>query len=349
MRLVSTAITKPGQLVAKPIYDASVRQIFSKDHELTEKDILWLKNNDIPNLYIHDSLSQNIELQTLVDDELKAQMVLSMIAISEQILARQIERVNYFYIIEQIIQQLYDCVVSKANLNYFATDLVGKDIYHYDHAIETALLSMMVGKRLNYTQEQLMHLGVGALMCDIGKIKIPIELLNKKGQLTQEDILLFRQHVGFSIAMVKAYFFIPDESFEIVKYHHEKLNGKGYPFGLKDTDLSLNVRIVTICDMFTAMVTDRGYNERTSICKALDTLRQMAPFEIDIDILQILNQVVDKYPVGTIVELSNGAIGIVKKNNEHAPSRPVIDIIENDFPIREMDLMSDLTVFIKET
>ncbi|MBM7562803.1 HD-GYP domain-containing protein [Fusibacter tunisiensis] len=116
-------------------------------------------------------------------------------------------------------------------------------------------------------------------------------------------------------------------------------------------NIPLLVRIVTVCDIFGAIVSDRNYNNRISVDTALEILRSATPTKLDTDVFHTLMQVVDIYPPGTIVALSNEKIGIVMMNNPNSPTRPVVRLVDESIQNDEdkiIDLMRDLTIFIKK-
>lgn len=349
MRLISIDKIRVGQVIAKTVFNEHLKPRLSKNTVIQKEDIEWLKANDIQNLYVLDEISKNAEIEPVIDEDVKLLAIDIMKKIMDAIMAHQYEKINYAYGIEWVVSLILESLNREGALKYFATEIIGKDLYLYDHAIETALLSMIIGKKLAFSDKQLMTLGMGALLSDVGKAYVPWEILNKAGTLTEEEKVEIRGHVAHSVFIANHFFELDANVVEIIQYHHERLNGAGYPYGITSERLSLPVRMVSVCDMFTAMVTDRGYNNRKTIFDTLEILTKMAPFEIDMDVLQLLNQVVDKYPIGTVVKLSNGTVGLVKRINSKAPSRPVIDLIIEDAVVGEMDLMSDLTVFIKET
>lgn len=349
MRLTSIDNVREGQRLGKTVFDETLKPRLIKNSIILVEDIQWLKENDIQNLYVEDEISVNAQILPIIGEDVKLLAITIMKQIMDAIIEHKYESINYAYGVEWVAELILNELNQQRELKYFATELIGKDLYLYDHAIETAILSMIIGKKLAFSDRQLMTLGMGALLSDVGKAYVPWEILNKTEKLTRDELDVIRNHVHHSMEIAEHFFDLDASVLEIIKYHHERLNGTGYPHGCRAEALSLPVRMVSVCDMYTAMVTDRGYNNRKTIFTTLEILTKMAPFEIDMDVLQLLNQVVDKYPIGTVVQLSNGSIGIIKKINVKAPSRPVIDLITNGQISGEMDLMADLTLFIKET
>ncbi len=352
MRLEETCQLKDGQLVAKHIYDSGLNVLVKKGTPVTSAVKEVLQSAAIPYIYINDALSEGIVIDPMISDDDKFQMVRCMKNVCDGILAHRAHiappGLSFLYGIEAIADQLFNALASGIDKTYYTTELLGEQIYHYDHAIETAFLALCIGERIGLDHKTLRAMVVGALLADVGKILVPDALLYKTTPLSASEYDALKAHVQYGEHLTRAYFNVGSFSEEIILNHHERLDGSGYPKGIGASKLPLHVRIVTICDMFTAMVSDRVYNQRISVSDALTELRKHAPHQVDIDSLQLLHQVVQLYPQGTFVILSDGRLGIVKAVNAHSPSRPVIHLIEGDALGAVVDLMDDLTVFIKE-
>ena len=199
-------------------------------------------------------------------------------------------------------------------------------------------------------REKLIKLGMGAILADVGKSRVPDAILNKKGKLEPHEFDEVKRHVDYSYSILKDLVGLSSLSRQIVLLHHEKLDGSGYPNGFTGDQIPMLVRIATVCDIFGAIVSDRNYNNRISVDTALEILRSATPTKLDQDVFTTLLQVIDVYPPGTIVELSNHQIGIVIRTNTSSPTRPILKEIDvvNHKPGSEIDLMQELTLFIKK-
>lgn len=348
MRLISTNTLNYNHKIAKTVYDKELNILVNRDVRVSKSVLELLIEKDIPNVYVHDSVSANVTIEPMIPDSIKLELVKKMMHISQAIKNKEIQNINYMFCVEDMVECILDFVQQGIDCKYHATELIGEGVYLYDHALETAILSLLIGKKIGFDAPTLKSVGIGAILCDLGKLYIPEDVLFKKGSLLPNELIEIKRHVFYGEQISKSYFSASPEVFEIISNHHERLSGGGYPAHKKASDISILVRIVSVSDMFTAMVTDRGYDQRKSIAKTLDILKELAPQDIDIDVLQVLNQVVDKYPEGTLVKLNNGVIGIVKMVNKNAPTRPVIDVVYDGRIVSEMDLMSDLTIYIKE-
>lgn len=350
MRLIHINDVEVGTVIAKSVYDSKLSLLVQAGASCSERLLNKLKELDIRHLYIEDEVSKGIVLEPMISDMIKLQTVVLMKKIydsqssekeepSEAIRESVISELKNY--VDDIITEIYQ----KSNQKYYSTELLGAEIYHYDHAVEVMILSLLIGHRMGLDRERLIKLGMGAVLADIGKNRVPKEILNKKGKLTPDEFEEMKNHVGYGYGILKNLVGLSSLSRQIVLLHHEKLDGSGYPNGLKSDDIPLLVRIVTVCDIFSAIVSDRTYNQRISVDTALEILRSASPVKLDDNVVNTFFQIVDVYPPGSIVELSNQKIAIVVKNHVSAPTRPVLRIIDTS---QEVDLMEDLTLFIKK-
>ena len=353
MRLVNIGDVEVGSVIAKPVYDSKLSLLINKGAKLSELLLKKLVQADIRHLYIEDEISKGIELDPMISDEIKLQAFVIMKRFYESQMVKQDQNVEAIRessirelkdIVDDIITEIY----CKNEQKYYSTELMGAEMYHYNHAVEVMILSLLIGRKMGLDREKLLKLGMGAILADIGKARVPQDILNKKGKLEPEEFDEMKRHVDYSYAILKDLVGLSSLSRQIVLLHHEKLDGSGYPNGFTGEQIPLLVRIATVCDIFSAIVADRTYNNRISVDTAIEILRGAAPTKIDQDVFMTLLQVIDIYPPGTLVELGNGQVGIVIQCNTNSPTRPILRIIEKDGQHHEIDLMQELTLFIKK-
>jgi putative nucleotidyltransferase with HDIG domain len=300
---------------------------------------------------VEDELSHGIEFESVVSDELKIRSVNTVKQVFKSLSERKssMYTVKDYEAIKGVVDALMDEIFSHRNTLYCMTELMGTDMYTYHHSAEVAILSMLVAKSMGLNSAFVHKIGVGALLHDIGKMKIPGEVLNKTGELTGEESELLKTHPQLGYNMLKESANISPISRQIVLLHHEKLNGVGYPLGLKNQDIPVHVRVVTMCDIFNAVTSNRSYKNRMNADMALEILRVETVYELDREIYHHLLKVANIYPAGTLVELSDGRLAIVVKENHEAQTRPILQIIKNNQRDESINLMDHLTLFITRT
>ncbi|HAS73385.1 MAG TPA: hypothetical protein DCS67_04510 [Clostridiales bacterium UBA8960] len=355
MRLVSIADAEVGNSIAKPIYVSKLSMLINKGVSLTENLIKKLIAADIRHVYIEDEISKGIVLEPMISDEIKLQAfsIMKSIYESQKIKeARETEPVRESTIreLKDLVDEIITEIYSKNDQRYYSTELMGAEMYHYNHSVEVMILSLLIGRKMGLDREKLLKLGMGAILADVGKSRVPDDVLNKKGKLEAHEFDEVKRHVDYSYAILKDLVGLSSLSRQIVLLHHEKLDGTGYPNGFTGDQIPMLVRIATVCDIFSAIVSDRTYNNRISVDTALEILRSATPVKLDQDVFTSLLQVIDVYPPGTLVELSNKQVGIVVKTNTSSPTRPILRVVnlENNKPQEELDLMQELTLFIKK-
>lgn len=208
------------------------------------------------------------------------------------------------------------------------TSLRSKDALHAAHSVNVCVLSLTLATYIGLPTEQVEEVGLGALLHDIGKVKVPRRMLSKKGELTDEEQGLIRLHPSIGRKMISN-----DEDMtrwvcDIIHMHHEKLDGSGYPQGLADDEVPSHVRLVALANAYEEMTSER-YEEPLTPDQALGVLYNEAPSTYGQEMVQALIQCVGIYPMGSLVELDNGAFAIVIGSSRDTRLRPVVLMIRS--------------------
>ncbi len=340
-----------GDVLGKPVYDDKCQLLLAKEVKLTQNYIDRLKKANIHCIYIDDELSEGLEANNVVSDELKIRSVSAVKSVFKELSERKGSNYNVKNIdsIKNVVEELMRVVYDNPDTLYHMTELMGTDMYTYNHSAEVAVLSMLVAKSMKLSENFIKKIGIGAILHDIGKMQIPGEVLNKVLPLEVDEVKLVKEHVQYGYDMLKENDFISPISRQIVLLHHEKLNGEGYPYHLAGDQIPIHVRIVTMCDIFNAISSNRSYKDRLNADEALEIIRTEAVYELDRDIYYHLLKVVNIYPVGTVVQLSTGDLAIVIRENIDAQTRPLVQIIRDKKRAEQLDLMDYLTIFITKT
>ncbi|MBF4693841.1 HD-GYP domain-containing protein [Fusibacter ferrireducens] len=351
MRLKSIERVEPGDKLGKAVYDDKCQLLLARGVNLTFKYIERLKQASIHCVYIEDYLSEGLEFENVIPDEIKVRSITAVKNVFKEVTERKGVSLSTRGVdaIKDIVDQMMDMIFQNRDTLYVMTELMGTDMYTYNHSAEVAILSMLVAKSLGLNGQYIQKVGIGAMLHDIGKMKIPNEVLNKRDPLTPSELDQVREHAKLGYELLKDSDAVSPISRQIVLLHHEKMDGKGYPMMLDSDDIPVHVRIVTICDIFNALVSNRSYREKMNIDMALEIIRTEAVYQLDREIYYHLIKVVNIYPVGTVVELSNGKMGIVIKENKDAQTRPIVQVIKDKKKAEILNLLNDLTLFISKT
>ena len=200
--------------------------------------------------------------------------------------------------------------------------------YTFDHSVDVAIISMVIAKEQNRDKTEIYEVGMAGLLHDIGKIRIPLEILNKPSKLTDEEFEVLKMHSYYSYQMFADKEEIPFGVKAGILQHHEKINGKGYPYGLSESQIHPYAKIIAVADIFDALITERSYKKDKSQREAIEMLMGMTD-ELDFDALQSLMKVIILYPVDSYVTLSNGETAKVLHQNKGMMLRPVVVGVES--------------------
>ncbi|WP_341662205.1 HD-GYP domain-containing protein [Vibrio sp.] len=202
--------------------------------------------------------------------------------------------------------------------------LRNKDEYLLEHSVNVATLLVTFGKFLGLPSDMLKDMAIGGIIHDVGKIKVDDKVLHKKGKLTPEEFEHMKLHQVYAEQIISEVSGISPISRDVCLMHHEKLDGKGYPNGLKGDEIPLHGRMSCIVDIYDALTADRCYKEGMSSADAFKVLLSLTPFHLDKDLVYKFINCVGVYPVGAIVELNDGKVGIVWTSNISEPLKPEV-------------------------
>ena len=144
----------------------------------------------------------------------------------------------------------------------------------YTHSVDVAMISLMIANQLGYAEDDLLNLGLGTLLHDVGKLLVPKSILEKPGALSEAEMMIIKQHCDLGISSIER-FDLPKAYTDIILYHHEKMDGSGYPRGIKGDEISQNIRIVMIADAIDGITAYRPYKAALDLEGAVKELRRM--------------------------------------------------------------------------
>lgn len=223
-----------------------------------------------------------------------------------------------------------------------------KDQYLVEHSLNVSVLMSMFAKHLNLDRQTIDDLALGAFLHDMGKIKIPDEILHKKGKFTDSEYKLMQGHVQLGVDALKYTPGIPKLALEVVIQHHERLDGRGYPKQLDANNISQYGRMIAIVDSYDAMTAERVYKAGMHPIKAFKILTNDAPHAYDKELVEEFIQCLGVYPVGTLVKLTSGKLGLISQLNSGKPLQPFVRVFYNtrlnqNIAIEEIDLSNRRT------
>jgi len=205
----------------------------------------------------------------------------------------------------------------------------------YSHPMNVAVLSMMVGREAGLSPEDMTLLGLGALFHDIGKAGLPKKLLKKRGELTRPEKELLDQHPKQGAALLAAVDTFPEAAARVVAHHHERMDGSGTPDGLKGEIIDPLARIVAIADTYDNHTNQPDPAQSLTPYLALSYMFGQQKHLFDVELLALFIRCLGVYPPGTVVELSNGAVGMVMSVNPRNQLNPSVVLYDENVPKKE--------------
>lgn len=202
--------------------------------------------------------------------------------------------------------------------------LRSKDAYLLEHSVNVAFLLITFGRYLKLDREMLRQLAIGGILHDIGKIKVDNKILHKPGKLTPEEFEHMKLHQAYAIEIMEQAKGLSQVSKDVCLMHHEKLDGRGYPRGLTADALPLHGRMSCIVDIYDALTATRCYKEAMSPAAAFKILLSLTPFHLDESLVYEFIRCIGVYPVGSLVQLSDGRVGIVWESKDRDVLHPIV-------------------------
>ncbi len=327
MRYVPTFCLREGMVLAKSLYGAGGVLLLKSGEKLQSQHIAHLARRGFQGVYIFDKLSEEIEIESVIDDELRNSAAMAV----EEAFARSgtggLNRETLGRV-KTSVRDIVEEIVENRDAMVNMIDLKSYDTYTYYHSVDVGVLSVVVGVALGMKTKALYKLGLGALMHDIGKVFIDSSIIRKADCLTNEEYAQVKKHpeLGYGYLAGSGLDF-PVSALTGVLQHHERMDGSGYPKGLTDGGIEKMSRIISVADVYDAMTSDRPYRQALMPSEAMEYLMGGAGTLFDPEIVFLFTRKVAAFPLGTCVMLSNGMKAIVVENYEDCCLRPKVRLI----------------------
>ncbi len=237
------------------------------------------------------------------------------------------------------LEPMTNALVEAAFRNHYAftgiSRLKTKDEYTFMHSVSVAGLLVAYGNDLGMSEDELHQLAMGGLLHDIGKSLIPDEILNKPGKLTVEEFEVMKRHVEFGGDILDGIQWVSPIGFEVAMLHHEKIDGSGYPKGLKNDEISTVGKMASIVDVYDALTSERVYKTAWQPTTTLKSMMEWSPKNLSRGLVEQFVRCLGIYPVGSTVKLQSGLIGVIIDQNEDL-LRPQVRIVYDSKQDRQL-------------
>jgi len=228
---------------------------------------------------------------------------------------------------DEPVKSLVGSVTRNPDAYIWLTRLKRYDSFLYKDSLESAVWAVALGRRLGIAEQGLHDLAIGCLLMDIGKLRLPAALLNKTERLDHDEWDLMKTHVELGIALLEETGGYPDAVLNIVRSHHERLDGCGYPAGLEGDHIPLFAQIAGIVDQYVAVTSARPFAAPISPSRAEEMLYKQRGVLFDEMLVEYFIQTLTAYPTGSLVELSSGEVAIVKAQKSGHHLRPDVILL----------------------
>jgi HD-GYP domain-containing protein (c-di-GMP phosphodiesterase class II) len=366
MRLISTARAQDGAELGRdvmigrpdgvPLLRAGVK--------LTTRYRDLLVKAGVSAVYVEDELSEGIFVEPIVDDMTRAiatRAVSSAFNTARDAMSRGKRLApDTVEALQDVVRRILEQIESSGGVALALADLSSADGYTFQHSIDVTAVGLMIGHRYftsqgwtdfrgerhyDQVEERLSTLGLGLLLHDIGKLAIPLGILNKPGKLTPEEWTIMKSHPRAGVDMLDGSQWSPLIK-SVVLRHHERWNGSGYPDGKTGAEIHPMARIAAVADVYDAITSERLYAPARPASDGVRAIIEGNATLFDPEVVDAFCRVVAPFPAGTSVELADGRKGLVVSVPDGALDRPVVRILEGDAGRAEISLLHDPSIRI---
>ena len=315
MRFISVDKLEPGMIVARGITNSSDTFVLRAGVTLTDQYIRRLTESGYLGAYIKDELSEDVMIMETIRPEVFAAGVRAV---------RDENIGGMLTVSKAIVSEVLFSEYLSADL----LDLRSYDDYTYHHSVNVALYASMVGRRMNLNTHDLELLCMAGICHDLGKCRIPVEIINKPGRLTDEEYEIVKTHSKLSFDILGENYGVSAKVKQAVLYHHENEDGSGYPAGIRGDKIPLFSKILHAVDVFDALTSKRPYKDPYTPSEALEYIQGGKGILFDEHVVDVMLGVIPAYPPGISVTLSNAEECLVISHTREA-LRPKVRVIES--------------------
>lgn len=301
-----------------------------KDSIAHEMEIIAEKVKPAGSVSLHDEMARSHKVHGEANKIIHSLM--QDVRLGKQI---ELEQVN------PIVGRMSESILRNQDALLSLCRIKQKDNYTFLHSVSIGALMMSFARAVNLSPEEMRQVGIGGMLHDIGKTKVPDGILNKPGKLTEEEFLIMKSHVVHSRDILSDTPGIAQASLDVAAQHHERFDGSGYPLKLKGSEMSLYGQMASIVDVYDAITSDRCYHKGMEPTVALRKMFEWSKFHFNPELVHTFVRSIGIYPIGTLVMLESGRIGIVIEQREVSLAQPLVRVVFNakkDYYIQPEDV-----------
>jgi HD-GYP domain-containing protein (c-di-GMP phosphodiesterase class II) len=226
----------------------------------------------------------------------------------------------------QLVEEISDSVARNPGALISLARLKTVDDYTYLHSVAVCAMMVALAKQLRMSEADIRLAGLAGLMHDLGKAVMPMAVLNKPGKLTEAEFTIIKSHPVEGHKLLLTGDQVDDVVLDVCLHHHEKMDGSGYPRGLSGNDISIFAKMGAVCDVYDAITSNRPYKTGWDPAESLRKMAEWANGHFDPVVFQAFVKTMGIYPVGSLVRLTSGRIGVVIEQTERSLTTPRIKV-----------------------
>lgn len=366
MRMVPINSISQDTTLGKTLYNSAGNILLKSGTLLTPSLLKKIKAADIQAVYVDDGYC-DAEIEDILKPALKAEAVKTIentfksiekdikttLSLNDKLNKRLKSKVMHKYVsnLKNITDAIIDDIINAHHLMVNVIDIKHADTQAYEHALNVAVLSLVLGMEFRMNKHELFTLFTGAILHDIGKLFIDPEILAKGNFRSQDEEEIYRSHPLEGYNYLKENKGFSATSKIVILQHHEHMDGSGFPHGSHDSAIHRNSRIVSIANVYDNMTSFKEDREHIPANEAMEYIMGNAGSIFDFDVVNVFVRKINPYPVGTLVDMSSGKVGVVVDTNIDYPLRPIVQIVEkrNGLVLKKeiLDLLKVTHVTIK--
>lgn len=347
-----------GKELGKTVYDEFGRPLVIEGTKLRDGLLKGLLNHNIQKIYVDDHRTRDLVIEECIPIKLRVEATKQIKDTFESIKENTLkidsvisENIGKF---KGIVNNVTGELMSNNKAVSLLSSVKAYEDSIFNHSLNVMIYSLQVAINKGYSERELELLGLGALLHDVGKLMVPVEILNKESKLSDDEFDSIKDHAEIGFNILRKNYDVPLLVSHCAYQHHERIDGRGYPRQLKNNEIHDFAKIMAVADVFDAVTSDRVYRKAMLPHEGMELIYSGYGTQFDTEVVDLFKKSTVIYPLGMGVKLSNGYSGVVVKYDLNFTGRPIVRLLKdklgNDLDgSKEIDMSKDLNIMILDS